>query len=132
MNNLAVAFAQHPVLGSSIDGLVDAPATADAIKIQGMPTTRKELLEAAWNWARNAKTHAKDVEASQRTPECDEACAVALSNMADIAALRNDATKARRLFHECIDLSKKIGFDQGVNQAQNGLRALDTGASPSG
>lgn len=129
VNNLAVAFAQHPVLGTAVEGLVNAPTTEDTIKAPGMPTTRKELQEAAWNWARNARIHAKDVEASERTPECDEACAVALSNMADIAALRNDAPKARRLFQECIDLSQKIGFDQGVKQAQNGLRSLNSGSS---
>lgn len=126
VNNLAVAFAQHPVLPPSTEKLPEGgPETPDAAAImKGMPTTRPDLLEAAWNWARNAKTHAKEVEASQRTPECDEACAVALSNMADIAALRNNPKQARRLFEECIDLSKKIGFEQGVAQAQNGLRTL--------
>ncbi|KAH7358467.1 TPR domain-containing protein [Plectosphaerella cucumerina] len=126
MNNLAVAFAQHPVLPPSTEKLPEGGhENPDAAAImKGMPTTRPDLLEAAWNWARNAKTHAKEVEASQRTPECDEACAVALSNMADIAALRNNPKQARRLFEECIDLSKKIGFEQGVSQAQNGLRTL--------
>lgn len=104
--------------------LPDDSVTPNAAIMQGMPTTRPELLEAAWNWARNAKSHAKDVEAAQRTPECDEACAVALSNMADIAALRNNPKQARRLFEECIELSNKIGFEQGVAQAQNGLRTL--------
>ncbi|EGY18307.1 TPR domain-containing protein [Verticillium dahliae VdLs.17] len=125
MNNLAVSFAQHPVL-STPHAIPDAPATSDALSSPGMPTTRDGLLEAAWNWAKNARRHAKDVESSERTPECDEACAVALSNMADIASLRGNATEAARWFQECIDFSKKIGFQEGVAQAEARLQTLKT------
>ncbi|KAM0287487.1 hypothetical protein ACHAQH_000440 [Verticillium albo-atrum] len=123
MNNLAVSFAQHPVL-SVPQAIPDAPAPSDALKSSGMPTTRDGLLDAAWNWAENARRHAKDVESSERTPECDEACAVALSNMADIASLRGNATEAARWFQECIDFSKKIGFQEGVAQAEARLQTL--------
>lgn len=124
VNNLAAAFAQHPVLGSP-ESIPDAPATTAALSAPGMPTTRDGFLEAARNWARNARQHAKDVKGDDRTPECDEACAVALSNMADIAAMRGNPVEARRRFQECIDLSSKIGFDRGVGQAKAGLRNLN-------
>ncbi|KAL2758643.1 hypothetical protein ACRALDRAFT_1048363 [Sodiomyces alcalophilus JCM 7366] len=123
MNNLAASFAQHPVLGSS-EPIPHAPAIANAINASGMPTTREGFLEAAWNWARNAKNHAKDVESSERTPECDEACAVALSNMGDIAAMQGKVAEARRRFQQCIELSRKIDFGQGIKQAEAGLRNL--------
>ncbi|KAM0493076.1 hypothetical protein ACHAPB_008602 [Verticillium nonalfalfae] len=111
---------------STPHAIPDAPAPSDALSSPGMPTTRDGLLEAAWNWAKNARRHAKDVESSERTPECDQACAVALSNMADIASLRGNATEAARWFKECIDFSKKIGFQEGVAQAEARLQTLKT------
>lgn len=128
MNNLAACFAQHPVLGSH-EPIPNAPAISNAINASGMPTTRDGFLEAAWNWARNARLHAKDVDASERTPECDEACAVALSNMGDIAAMQGKVAEARRRFQQCIELSRKIDFEQGVKQAEAGLRNLRTASN---
>lgn len=123
MNNLAVAFAQHPT-HASLETISGAPSTSDALFSPDMPTDRAGLLEAAKNWARNAYSHAKDVKGDDRTEECDEACAVALTNMGDIAAMLGNKTDARKRFQQAIEMSKKIGFEPGVAQAEAGLQKL--------
>jgi hypothetical protein len=119
VNNLAVSFAQHPplpVLTAPLEGAAAAAPDASAT-----PSTRREHLEAAHNWAFNAYTHAKDVGGEERTAECDEACAVALCNLGDILAMAGRPSEARRRFEECIDMSKAIDFPDGVSRAQSGL-----------
>ncbi|KAK1468920.1 TPR domain-containing protein [Colletotrichum melonis] len=123
MNNLAAAFAQHP-LQTPLDAIPNAPATSDAIVSPDMPTDRAGLLEAAKNWASNAYSHSKDVKGEDRTEECDEACAVALTNMGDIAALLGKKEDARKRFQQAIDMSRKIGFGPGISQAEAGLQKL--------
>ncbi|KAJ0307080.1 hypothetical protein COL516b_004312 [Colletotrichum fioriniae] len=123
LNNLAAAFAQHP-LQTPLDAIPNAPATSDAIVSPDMPTDRAGLLEAAKNWASNAYSHSKDVKGEDRTEECDEACAVALTNMGDIAALLGKKEDARKRFQQAIDMSRKIGFGPGISQAEAGLQKL--------
>ncbi|KAJ0161598.1 hypothetical protein CTA2_5962 [Colletotrichum tanaceti] len=123
MNNLAVAFAQHP-LQPPLGIVPNAPATSNAIVSPDMPTDRAGFLEAAKNWAGNAYSHSKDIQGDERTEECDEACAVALVNMGDIAAMLGKKEVARKRFQQAIDMSKKIGFASGVSQAEAGLQEL--------
>ncbi|KZL76218.1 TPR domain-containing protein, partial [Colletotrichum tofieldiae] len=123
MNNLAVAFAQHP-LQAPLGTVPEAPATSNAMVSPDMPTDRAGFLEAAKNWARNAYSHSKDITGDERTEECDEACAVALANMGDIAAMLGKKEDARKRFQQAIDMSKKIGFPPGVAQAEAGLERL--------
>lgn len=120
MNNLAVAFAQHPLYVP----VQMPPAASKTPADSGVPVTRAQFLEAGRNWARNAQTHANSVESDKRTAECDQACAVALSNLGDIAAMMGDKETARRRFGECIAMSEKLGFADGIAQAQAGLRKL--------
>ncbi|KAJ6783639.1 hypothetical protein PWT90_05801 [Aphanocladium album] len=121
MNNLAASFAQIPasfLSGALSDGLKDLEGTE-------MPKTRPECLEAAENWAKNAYMHGTDVKGDERTPECDEACAVALCNWADVAAMLGKTTVARKKYEQCIDMSKKLGFAGGARQAAEGLKKLN-------
>ncbi|KND89606.1 hypothetical protein TOPH_05628 [Tolypocladium ophioglossoides CBS 100239] len=127
MNNLAAAFAQHPIYSPAQD---EASQTLKERFDPAMPTTRSECLDAALNWARNAYVHARDVEGDERTPECDEACAVALCNWGDVAAMLGKAELARGKYRECIEMSRKMAFPQGVKQAQEGLARLSS--TPSG
>ncbi|KAF9882054.1 TPR domain-containing protein [Colletotrichum karsti] len=123
MNNLAVAFATHPTT-TPVDPIPGAPSTSDALSNLDVPTDRAGLLEAAKNWASNAYSHSKDVKGDERTEECDEACAVALTNMADIAAMLGKKDVARKRFQQAIEMSKKIGFEPGVTEAEAGLQKL--------
>jgi hypothetical protein len=125
VNNLATSFAQHPT---------QAPfqTVATAVLIEGLPSAeslsaadaRKAYLETAKRWATNANMHATQTQGDQRTPECDEACAVSLCNLGDIAALLGDNGESRRMFERCIDLSKRIEFAAGVKQAEEGLKSI--------
>ncbi|KAK2019363.1 TPR domain-containing protein [Colletotrichum eremochloae] len=123
MNNLAAAFAQHP-LRTPVDAIPNAPTTSNAMVSLDMPTDRAGLLEAAKNWARNAYSHSKDITGDERTEECDEACAVALANMGDIAAMLGKKEDARKRFQQAIDMSRRIGFPSVVAQAEAGLERL--------
>jgi tetratricopeptide (TPR) repeat protein len=121
MNNLAASFAQHPIYSPAA---VEASETLKEIFDSAMPRTRKDCLEAAMNWARNAYTHARDVKGDDRNEECDEACAVALCNWGDVAAILGKPELARKKYEQCIDMSKKMDFSAGVKQAQEGLTKL--------
>ena len=125
MNNLAISFAQSRV---------EIPQDLTADGGSGLPTSkqgsspgelRKGYLEAAKRWAANANQHAKQTQGEQRTAECDEACAVSLCNLGDIAAMSGDSSEARRMFEECIAMSQSLGFAQGIAQAQEGLKRLE-------
>ncbi|KYK60273.1 TPR Domain containing protein [Drechmeria coniospora] len=121
MNNLAAAFAQHPIYSPT---QADGSDTLKEVFDSAMPTTRKDCLDAAATWASNAFMHAQDVKGEERTPECDEACAVALCNWGDAAAMLGKTELARKKYKECIEMSRKMEFPDGVRQAQAGLARL--------
>lgn len=122
MNNISASFAQHPIY-SPTSMTKSLEMTKEAVDTS-MPTTRKESLEAALNWAKNAYTHSKDVKGDERTAECDEACAVALCNWGDVAAMLGKTDVARSKYNQCIEMSNKLSFAPGVKQAQGGLAKL--------
>ncbi|KAH7148572.1 hypothetical protein EDB81DRAFT_467354 [Dactylonectria macrodidyma] len=126
MNNLAATFAQHPMFTPT---LADQPSDAlRELHDPAMPTTRKDCLEAALNWSKNAYLHAKDVQGDDRTPECDEACAVALCNWGDIAAMMGNTELARKKYDQCIEMSNKLDFPHAAKQARGGLASLSAKA----
>lgn len=122
MNNLAAAFAQHPMYTPA--EVETASEMLKGLPTLSMPATRKDCLEAALSWARNAYEHAQDVKGEERTAECDEACAVALCNWGDVAALLGKTALARNKYRECIQVSRQMEFAPGVRQAQEGLARL--------
>jgi len=123
VNNLAVSFAQHPV-HIPYQALEPAEQTPSSKELASPADARRAHLEAARRWATNANVHATETQGEQRTPECDEACAVSLCNLGDIASMSGDAAEARRMFEQCIAMSKKLGFTPGIGQAEEGLRNL--------
>lgn len=86
--------------------------------------TRKELLDSAQRWAKNALSHAKEPSGEKRTAECDQACAVALVNLGNIAAMSGDPSQARRRYERAIKVSEEKNFSDGIAQAQAGLERL--------
>jgi tetratricopeptide (TPR) repeat protein len=131
MNNLAASFAQFPLYSptAASDGSVVTPEALKQILDSSMPTSRQECLEAGLNWVRNAYQHGKDVKGEERTPECDEACAVALYNWGDIARMLGKPEMARKKYEQAIQMSNKMEFAEGVRNAQEGLKKLS--ATPS-
>ncbi|KAL2273752.1 hypothetical protein FJTKL_04134 [Diaporthe vaccinii] len=126
MNNLAVTFAQHPPRApyETLAGIVPGEGDAAPKPSSAEQWTRKELLESGQRWAKNAYRHAKEPTGDKRTAECDEACAVALVNLGDIAAMGGDVREARRRYEQSIKVSEKNDFADGVAQAQAGLKRL--------
>lgn len=126
MNNLAVAFAQHPPKApyDNLEGIVPGEHSPPSTTSPNQPWTREQLLDAARRWAKNALSHAKEPQGEKRTPECDQACAVALVNLGDIAALAGNHTQARRRYEQGIKVSEKNDYADGVKQAQAGLAKL--------
>ncbi len=123
MNNLAVVFAQHPAQPPETTAM-ESLAAPDASMAAPPPPTRADHLETARRWALNAHKHATDTAGEARTSECDEACAVSLCNLGDIAFLLGDHAEARRWFEQGRDMSKKMDFEPGLTQAETGLRRL--------
>lgn len=131
MNNLAASFAQFPLYSptAASDGSVVTPEALKEILDSSMPTSRQECLEAGLNWVRNAYQHGKDVKGEERTPECDEACAVALYNWGDIARMLGKPELARKKYEQAMQMSNKMEFAEGVRNAQEGLEKLTSAAS---
>ncbi|KAI0134421.1 TPR domain-containing protein [Xylariales sp. AK1849] len=114
MNNLAISLAQQPITAST-QGATDASNEAQP--------TRASLLASARSWALQAHATGSKVTGEDRTEECDEACAVALCNLGEIAAMSGDMEEAKSRFKQSLTLSKRIAFAPGVSQAQDGLSA---------
>ena len=94
VNNIAACFAQHPLLPVG-DAPIDAQLS-EALGSQEKATPaerRTSYLQSAERWAKNAKQHASEPQGDQRSAECDEACAVALCNLAHIANLSGTPTR---------------------------------------
>ncbi|ORY59456.1 TPR domain-containing protein [Pseudomassariella vexata] len=124
MNNLATSLAQQPISVPPAFGNLPEPDRLHS----PAPPTRATLLTSARSWALQAYHTSLKVEGEDRTEECDEACAVALCNLGDIAAMSGDMEEAKKRFKASLVLSKKINFKAGIHQAQDGLAATGISA----
>lgn len=120
MNNLAISLAQQPI--QSPFNAQPAPGKEKSSPSPEQVPTRAVLLSSARSWALQALSTAKKVTGEGRTEECDEACAVAMCNLGDIAAMAGDAEEARRRFLESLELSQRLAFKPGITQAKEGLK----------
>ncbi|KAL2264854.1 hypothetical protein VTJ83DRAFT_7364 [Remersonia thermophila] len=123
MNNIAASFAEHPLIPPG-----EAPVHALMPEEVKTWTTAAEqqatYLASAQRWARNALQHAKEPQGDRRTPECDQACAVALSNMGSVLAMLGKNNEAREKYQQAIELSKKLGLDDYAAEAAARLKSL--------
>ncbi|KAK9421541.1 putative TPR domain-containing protein [Seiridium unicorne] len=119
MNNLAISLAQQPVT-----------AADSSVPTNQARPTRASLLASARSWALQAHATGSKVTGEERTEECDTACAVALCNLGEIAAMMGDMEEARARFKQSLGLSRRIGFEAGVTQAEDGLAATSLKISP--
>lgn len=103
--------------------------TAGESNDQARPT-RAILLASARSWATQAHATGSKVPVEDRTEECDEACAVALCNLGEIAAMSGDMEEAKARFKQSLGLSRRIGFEVGVTQAEDGLAAASLMPKP--
>lgn len=122
VNNIATSFAEHPLIPPG-----DAPVHAMMDESKTWTTAadqRASYLDAAERWAQNAISHASEPEGEKRTPECDQACAVSLSNLGSILAMMGKTSEARKKLEQAIALSKKFGFEDYAAQADAQLQTL--------
>ncbi|KAI0452090.1 TPR domain-containing protein [Xylaria acuta] len=122
MNNLAISLVQQPV--QSPLHPQPAPGSEKQSQLAVQATARATLLAGARSWALQALGTAQKVTSESRTEECDEACAVAMCNLGDIASMAGDVEEAKRRFRESLELSQKLAFEPGIAQAKDGLKRL--------
>ncbi|KAI0550036.1 TPR domain-containing protein [Xylaria curta] len=125
MNNLAISLVQQPV---------QSPLAPSGSEKQSQPNvqapTRATLLASARSWTLQALGTAQKITGEGRTEECDEACAVAMCNLGDIAAMAGDVEEAKRRFRESLELSRKLAFEPGITQAEDGLKRVSATQPP--
>ena len=54
----------------------------------------------------------------ERTAECDEGCAVATINLGEFAMMEGNLEEAQRRYEEGRELSKAVGFQDGIKRAE--------------
>lgn len=108
MNNLATSLA------------LQNPPPTDSLP----QTSPSALLEDAKLWAQKAIDVAAKIKPPGRTPECDEACAVAMYNLGEFARWSGDKSVARKWLEEAHTLSKRVGFEEGIKSAEDGLKRI--------
>ena len=122
MNNIASSFAEHPLIAPG-----DAPVHAlmAESKTWASPAEqRASYLAAAQRWAENAISHAAEPRGDARTPECDRACAVALSNLGSVLAMLGKNEEARGKYEQALALSRKEGLEAEAAEVQVRLAGL--------
>lgn len=82
------------------------------------------MRESGRAWARQALNLARKLEPPDRTAECDIGCAVATHNLAEFAEMDGNLNEARERYHEAGSLAHAIGFEEGVANADEGLRRV--------
>lgn len=113
MNNLAISLA-----------LQKPSATATATVASLPQTSASALLEDAKVWAQKAIDVAAKIKPPGRTSECDEACAVAMNNLGEFARWSGDDSVARKWLKEAHSFSKRVGFEDGIKTAEDGLKKM--------
>jgi tetratricopeptide (TPR) repeat protein len=122
VNNIATSFAEHPLIPVG-----DAPVHAmmEESKSWASPAEqRASYLAAAQRWAQNAISHASEPQGDKRTPECDQACAVALSNLGSVLAMLGRTAEAREKYEQAVALSRKLGLEEYAAEASARLESL--------
>lgn len=124
MNNLAASLAQHPAHAPY--ALVPAAFATSEDKVPPtVPSTRREFLEAAERWARNASDLAAGTPARDRSQECDEACAVVLCNLSDVLEALGRPSDARTALKDALQLGTRLGLGHVVERAEQRILELD-------
>lgn len=145
MNNLATSIAQQrpppsftnpPPERSRTDAKSilktkpsSAPASAQTPETMLSPA---EYRAQATLWATNAIHLSQSIKPPDRTEECDIGCAVATHNLGEFAEMAGDLPIATRYYREAESLAKGIGFEDGVQNAKEGLERVEKLAARQG
>jgi len=72
---------------------------------------------------------ARRIEPPIRNQECDMGCAVATHNLGEFAEMVGDVTEARKRYEEAASLAGAIEFEEGIANANEGIKRLGGGGS---
>ncbi|KAK8168038.1 hypothetical protein IWX90DRAFT_511436 [Phyllosticta citrichinensis] len=97
-----------------------ANAAAVAATAQAMPSR----AEQGRLWAQKAIELTANIKPPVRDEECDLACAVATHNLGEFAEMEGRIKEARKWYNEAKSLAKAIGFEEGVQNADEGVKRL--------
>ena len=124
VNNISTCLVQQsPPSSSTIDALTISSSPA-SFSITS-PPPRALLIEQAQQWATKALEHANAIPSTNRNEECDTGCAVATHNLGEFLEMEGKVVEARRKYEDAKRLAKKLGFKEGVTNANSGLKRLD-------
>ena len=108
MNNLSISLAQQ-----------SSPPTASM-----PPPSRSALISNARSWAEKSLSIAAVIKPPDRNEECDMGCAVATHNLGEFAEMDGNLMEARKRYEEAKSLSMAIGFSEGAERADEGLKRV--------
>jgi tetratricopeptide (TPR) repeat protein len=128
MSNLASSLAQQSPRAARA---AQAYAESRSITTPGAPTgpvaTRETMIQNARMWSEKAIKLSGDLSAPVRDDECDVGCVVATHNLGELAEMLGEKDVARKRYEEALSLARAIGFDEGVENTSERLRALKSG-----
>lgn len=126
MNNLASSLAQQSPRAAAAAQAFAQSRTIDSAPAASQPplATRESMLSNANTWAKKALDVAAGIKPPARDEECDVGCAVATHNLGEFAEMQKDFAEARKRYQEAVGLSRAIGFQEGVENSSERLRAL--------
>ncbi|OJD29168.1 tpr domain-containing protein [Diplodia corticola] len=126
MNNLAISIIQQrppPGFGASANK-ISPPTTPSNPSTPAPLHTLPPVTEQARQWATKAVNLASTIAPPERDEECDMACAVATHNLGEFAEMEGRISEARRRYTEASSLAKAIGFEEGHQNSEEGIRRL--------
>ncbi|KAL8707757.1 MAG: hypothetical protein Q9220_007277 [cf. Caloplaca sp. 1 TL-2023] len=110
MNNLSTSL----ISSTRPSTPYDPPAPSD-------PST---FLTTAETWAQKALATASAIKPPERNQECEEGCAAAVYNLGRMAEMRGDRQEAGKRYREGRELSRSVGFGEGVRRGERAVREL--------
>lgn len=84
-----------------------------------------DQISSARSWAQRALAAAAAVPVLDRTPECKEGCVVASVNLGDLAMMEGDLEEALKRYEQGRLLGKTIGFAEGIEMAERGIKQIE-------
>lgn len=126
MNNLAISISQQrPPPGFGVrNANITAPSAPFNPSTPESLHTPLPLTEQARQWATKAVNLTSSIAPPERDEECDLACAVATHNLGEFAEMEGRIAEARRRYTEAASLAKAIGFEEGLQNSNDGIKRL--------
>lgn len=126
MSNLASSLAQQsPRAARAAQAFAQSKSLQDPSAPSGPVATRESMVQNAQLWAQKALAVAREITPPLRTEECDIGCVVATHNLGELAELLGDVAEAKKRYLEAVGLARAVGFQEGVENGSERLRALE-------